>query len=193
MRAPLVVVCLLAFAAGDAHARKPAKCGHRSKQTVVSTITLTGPRAEDRAIPTFYFQNERQNNVMFFRPEDAITTLGEMIVRDEKVFGEGKAKGQRGLLAEIEKDLPLREHTDLYKYAFRDSGHRLVAELLVTELLRAGRASVGYWNYFDPHPKVVSAPTTQLTLYILEYPGQLFSAEFCSEWGLVYSYFGEIE
>jgi len=191
-KAAVMFAGLLAFTSFNVHAHKPAKCGSKSKHTVVSTIALSGPRADEGASPVYYFHTGATNNVLFFRPADAIATLREMIEREEKWRGPGKATGLRGMAAELEKDQPLEEHTDLNKYALLVPGYH--PDGLVTEMLRAGRASVGYWNYFDLHPKAATAPIKSVTLYLAEDSSHLFSAEFCSESGwTVYYYVGEID
>jgi len=83
-------------------------------------------------------------NVFFFKPEDVVRVI-EKFARD----GAPNNGAAVAVLDRIRRDLPLKEDTDLFKYAVRDMRFANSLESVVTELLDAGHAAVDFWPLHD--------------------------------------------
>ena len=57
------------------------------------------------------------------------------------------------MLAEIRRDQPLREDTDLFKYGLRDVGFASRFDYLLAELLDTGHVAVDRWPLHRGNPK----------------------------------------
>jgi hypothetical protein len=122
-----------------------AECTKRellAKSTV--TIKLDGLAGGVREHPAFYLRDMDHPNVFFFKPEDVARVI-EKFARDSAP-NDGAAVA---VLERIRRDLPLKEDTDLFKYAVRDIRFTNSLDSLVTELLDAGHADVDFWPLHD--------------------------------------------
>ena len=106
----------------------------RAGDTITAELTHA---AQIRERPAFYLRVPSVNTVLFFRPEDVLTTLASRL-------------GQRPRMLDLLRaDLPLRENTDLYKYVVNDDSALWPMEYVVATLLTSGRVSVDYWPLSD--------------------------------------------
>lgn len=95
----------------------------------------------------FYLRGQ-QDELMLFEAQDVVNALQDRMV---KLRAEGlnpAAKNSEALLASVRRDLPLRESTDLFKYALTGDYGREV-EAVAAQLLRGGRAYVNSWSSFQ--------------------------------------------
>ena len=130
------------------------RCDKRPpKNAIVVDIPLTGPRVDEGGTPAFYVYATDGWNRIYARPRDVMQTIDDMLAEAEARTGPGHAPSLRNLAAEISKDLPLLDHTDLGKYALRAAGLNITTSYVISDLLKRGRVSVGTVDYFrDPEP-----------------------------------------
>ena len=114
----------------------------RAKDT--TTIPLeTGIRDK----PAFYLRESLPERVLFLRPEDL---LGLLHGWDEKNRQEIKLT-----LDQMLADVPLKEDTDIFKYALRDARFGAAIEYLAAELLDSGKVAVDFHPLHMPGKEAV--------------------------------------
>jgi hypothetical protein len=118
------------------------------KNAIIADIPLTGPRLDEAGTPLFYVYATDGWNRIYARPRDVIQTIDDMLAETEAGTGPGNAASLRSLAAEISKDLPLSDHTDLGKYALRATGLDITTSYVISDLLKRGRVSIGTVDYF---------------------------------------------
>lgn len=109
-----------------------------SDSKAISTAKLsrkTVSLQERPQTPVFYVNENDKGFSILMRPEVVLAHLKKSV---EKYNG----RADRALLQEVEKDMPLDQPVDLYKYGVSDSSLLSRAEFIVGALLESGQASV---------------------------------------------------
>jgi len=114
----------------------------RAKDT--TTIQL---QAGVRDQPAFYLREDMPERVLFFRPEDVLALFDSWSVNQQQEV--------RATLERIRSDLPLKEDTDLFKYALRDAHFGAIVEYLAADLLEMGKAAVDFSPLHMPGKEAV--------------------------------------
>ena len=137
----LVMLAAPAGAAGSAAATREFDCSKRLHKDMLSEpVLLTGPRLHELQAPLYYvYVQAARDYRIYLRPRDVQATLKAMI---EALNGRAAFRELAALSNAISDDLPLRDHTDLGKYALRGAEHRLAVQLLLKDMLTVGQASV---------------------------------------------------
>ena len=133
--------CLLAFVSADALAKcGPSKWPKRAEKSAV--ISLTGTARGVRAAPAFYLRSG-DTHVVYLAPDDVMARLRsfETDYRERGVMA--AAERVRVYIDEVSRDLPLKEHTDLFKYSLRNPDYIVWMNATLRDLLDAGHASIG--------------------------------------------------
>src|SRR5690349_15433555 len=121
---------LLAAMAPNANARRgPSRLGNPA----ISKPLVIALNASSRGVygePAFYLRvpSPSRSLVMFFKPDDVVDVLQSM--------GEWGRGEPQAMLANIERELPLKTDTDIFKYQLRSFTLWSAKDWLVTELLR---------------------------------------------------------
>ena len=114
----------------------------RAKDT--TTIQL---QAGVRDQPAFYLREDMPERVLFFRPEDVLALFDSWSVNQQQEV--------RATLERIRSDLPLKEDTDLFKYALRDAHFGAIVEYMAADLLEMGKAAVDFSPLHMPGKEAV--------------------------------------
>ncbi|HTE40219.1 MAG TPA: hypothetical protein VK629_05285 [Steroidobacteraceae bacterium] len=91
----------------------------------------------------FYFHTFDFGTMLFVEAADLVSALEES---ESKFFAPGD-KGLATLLQQIGKDLPLKVHTDLFKYALHDPSLSYPLQLVLADMLAGGKS--GVYNRFS--------------------------------------------
>jgi hypothetical protein len=142
MKALLTLICVLAVASADA----AAGCG----PSRFTSRTLTRPKTISldtvaRTSPAFYLRVEARSRdlVMYFKADDVISELTRMAAASLKSSDDAAYKDLHEFLERVARDLPLKENTDLFKYAIEDPERSKRIDDLVSEMLNDGMLSLG--------------------------------------------------
>ncbi len=114
----------------------------RAKDT--TTIQL---EAGIRDKPAFYLRESPPERVLFFRPEDLLGLLHGWDANQQQEI--------KVTLDQMRADLPLKEDTDLFKYALRDARFGAAIEYLAAELLESGKAAIDFHPLHMPGNEAV--------------------------------------
>jgi hypothetical protein len=180
-RVPVSAIGLIAALAlaGISMAGEPG-CGKRpGKNVIVSDISLDGPRSDEGTTPVFYAYASDGWNRIYARPADVLRTIDDMIAEAEAMTGPGHAPSLRDLAAEISKDLPLPDHTDLGKYALRAPGMGVTVSYVISDLLKRGRVSIGPVQHFMAHRSDFDSGTTSIRMLALGDGASVWSRLYC--------------
>jgi hypothetical protein len=123
-----VLAATVTLAATDAS----AECSKRELRAHESMTVELEPITQTREHPAFYLRSPAAEVVFFFKPENMIAALETL---------EGKPPN---VLQRIRANLPLREHTDLFKYVLADNSALAPLDFAMARLLESGRASVDF-------------------------------------------------
>ena len=107
-----------------------------------TTIQLT-PGVREK--PAFYLRSMSSSAVFFFKPEDLVAQLEKWIAIEGANTPATHRFDLHGPLDWIRRDLPLKEDTDLFKYALRDLSFADRLDYLAADLLDSGHAAVDLW------------------------------------------------
>ena len=105
---------------------------------------MSGPRPDEGGVPVYYYQAPKYR--IFMRTADVQRTLRELAEESRSHPNPEISRRYVAQAEEVDKDQPLRDHTDLSHFALRDPYWDV--PYLVSEMLRRGRASVGDQRYF---------------------------------------------
>ncbi len=111
----------------------------RSRET--ETVQLI-PGVRDK--PAFYLRNTWPSLVLFFKPEDVVALFEDRIAKERADKPAMQRSDFQDRLDWIRADLPLKEDTDLFKYALREDGFAVYLEYWVADLLDRGHAAVDF-------------------------------------------------
>ncbi len=106
-----------------------------------ATIDLKPVGGVLRKQPAYYFTGPSQRFVIFFDPKEVVAKVEESARQDASI---------RPALEAMQRDLPLAEDTDLFKYGLRNVAFAFHFKHLVANLLDAGLAMVDRMSFHDP-------------------------------------------
>jgi hypothetical protein len=106
-----------------------------------AVLELDGVQRRVREQPAFYLRGADQRFTYFFEPDHVLAVV------------EAKKAAHPGLQNSLERmrlDLPLREDTDLFKFALRDPTFAWLLDYFVAELFDAGHGSIEFLPLDQP-------------------------------------------
>jgi len=146
MKHVLALVCILAAASFDAAAGcKPSLLKRDVSKTV---INLNGTERGARAAPAFYLQNPTLHLVLFFKPEDVSEVLRKQEARYAEENLASALAQHREYMQTLLGSLPLKSNKNLFEFVLAGASE-LREEVMVSDLLKEGKASIGDWSFLD--------------------------------------------
>ena len=152
---------LIAIVTRDAFAECRTDSLAKSKPT---TIKLNAIERGLKDGPVFYLRSQDADFVMRFKPDDVIAQLREWIDPQKTGLPAYKLPDARAYLEAIERDLPVKDDADLFKYTLRNPGFASLMADLVSDLLDDGKSAIIYWPMYVATAKLGAGlgETTQI-------------------------------